>query len=174
MFAAFARTGEQRQAAFASPVASKPLPPNLPDAARARRSDQAKAAELAGLEHLVLLAGHYEGIDYRVREQLIDEEISIGDYVLTGGELPALVLIDAVVRMVPGVLGDERSGQEETFSEALDGGLEYPHYTARNVHGAGRPAAESARRVTVRASRGKSRRGGRSNPKGAPDSIVPI
>ncbi len=91
--------------------------------------DQAKAAELAGLEHIVLLAGHYEGIDYRAREQLIDEEISIGDYVLTGGELPALVLIDAVVRLVPGVLGDERSGQEETFSEALDGGLEYPHYT---------------------------------------------
>lgn len=91
--------------------------------------NQAKAQELAEIDHLVLLAGHYEGIDYRAREQLIDEEISIGDYVLTGGELPALVLIDAVVRLVPGVLGDERSGQEETFSKALDGGLEYPHYT---------------------------------------------
>lgn len=90
---------------------------------------QADAGRLSGANHLVLLAGHYEGIDYRVREELIDEEISIGDYVLTGGELPALVVIDAVTRLVPGVLGDERSGKEETFSEALSGGLEYPHYT---------------------------------------------
>lgn len=90
---------------------------------------QRKAEQLATADHLILLAGHYEGIDQRVRDELIDEEISIGDYVLTGGELPALVVIDAVVRLVPGVLGDERSDKEESFSEELKGGLEYPHYT---------------------------------------------
>jgi tRNA (guanine37-N1)-methyltransferase len=94
---------------------------------------QPEAQRLSGEEHLILLAGHYEGIDYRVREQLIDEEISIGDYVLTGGELPALVVIDAVVRLIPGVLGDERSDKEETFSDTLNGGLEYPHYTRPEV-----------------------------------------
>ena len=94
---------------------------------------QADAERLSKKKHLILLAGHYEGTDYRVRERLIDEEISIGDYVLTGGELPALVLMDAVVRLVPGVLGDERSGKEETFSGTLDGGLEYPHYTRPEV-----------------------------------------
>lgn len=94
---------------------------------------QADAERLSRERHLILLAGHYEGTDYRVRERLIDEEISIGDYVLTGGELPALVLMDAVVRLIPGVLGDERSGKEETFSGSLDGGLEYPHYTRPEV-----------------------------------------
>jgi len=90
---------------------------------------QSDAERLSAKKHLIMLTGHYEGVDYRIRERLIDEEISIGDYVLTGGELPALVVTDAIVRLVPGVLGDERSGQEETFSEELDGGLEYPHYT---------------------------------------------
>jgi tRNA (guanine37-N1)-methyltransferase len=90
---------------------------------------QPVAQRLSMETHLVLLAGHYEGIDQRVRDELIDEEISIGDYVLTGGELPALVVIDSVVRLVPGVLGDERSHQEESFSDQLSGGLEYPHYT---------------------------------------------
>ncbi len=94
---------------------------------------QADAERLSREQHLILLAGHYEGTDYRVRERLIDEEISIGDYVLTGGELPALVLMDAVVRLIPGVLGDERSGEEETFSDELGGGLEYPHYTRPEV-----------------------------------------
>lgn len=94
---------------------------------------QGQAESLSGRKHVILLAGHYEGIDNRVRQELIDEEISIGDYVLTGGELPALVVIDAVVRLVPGVLGDERSGKEETFSDALNGGLEYPHYTRPEV-----------------------------------------
>lgn len=90
---------------------------------------QREATRLSGAEHLILLAGHYEGVDQRVIDAYIDEEISIGDYVLTGGELPALVLIDAVVRLIPGVLGDERSPHEETFSDSLNGGLEYPHYT---------------------------------------------
>ncbi len=103
-----------------------------------KRFDQRAAERLSGESHLILLAGHYEGVDYRAREQLIDEELSIGDYVLTGGELPALVVIDAIVRLVPGVLGDERSDKEETFSEALDGGLEYPHYTRPAVFKAAR------------------------------------
>lgn len=94
---------------------------------------QAEAIRLSKHKHLILLAGRYEGIDNRVREQLIDEEISIGDYVLTGGELPALVVIDAVVRLIPGVLGDDQSGEEESFSDLLDGGLEYPHYTRPEV-----------------------------------------
>lgn len=94
---------------------------------------QRDAERLSHKGHVVLLAGHYEGIDNRVREELIDEEISIGDYVLTGGELPALVVIDAVIRLVPGVLGDERSDKEETFSKELEGGLEYPHYTRPEV-----------------------------------------
>lgn len=87
---------------------------------------QAKAKELAQEKHLILICGHYEGVDERVREHLIDREISIGDYVLTGGELPALVLIDVVVRLLPGVLGKEASLSEESFSSGL---LEYPQYT---------------------------------------------
>jgi len=75
---------------------------------------------------LVFLCGRYEAIDERVREQLADDEISIGDYVLTGGELPALVIIDAVARLLPGVLGDSRSSEEDSFSCGL---LDYPHYT---------------------------------------------
>ncbi|RJQ27153.1 MAG: tRNA (guanosine(37)-N1)-methyltransferase TrmD [Peptococcaceae bacterium] len=84
------------------------------------------ASDLAREEHLVLICGHYEGIDERVREQLITDEISIGDYVLTGGELPAMVVVDAVARLVPGVLGDAVSPAEDSFSAGL---LEYPHYT---------------------------------------------
>lgn len=78
---------------------------------------------------LILLCGHYEGIDQRVIEGWIDEEISIGDYVLTGGELPAMVLIDAVARHIPGVLGKEESAAEESFSPKLGRKKEYPHYT---------------------------------------------
>ncbi len=87
---------------------------------------QALAQELAGLSHLVLLCGHYEGVDERVRQALVDQEISIGDYVLTGGELPAMVLVDSVVRLIPGVLGHARATEEESFT---DGWLEYPQYT---------------------------------------------
>jgi len=87
---------------------------------------QARAAELSQCPHLVFICGHYEGVDERVREHLVAEELSIGDYVLTGGELPALVILDAVIRLMPGVLGDEQSALEESFSEGL---LEYPQYT---------------------------------------------
>ena len=87
---------------------------------------QAKAIELAQCPHLVFICGHYEGVDERVREHLVTDVISIGDYVLTGGELPALVVIDSVLRHVPGVLGAEQSALEESFSEDL---LEYPQYT---------------------------------------------
>jgi tRNA (guanine37-N1)-methyltransferase len=87
---------------------------------------QATAARLAGGEHLVLLCGHYEGVDERVRQHLVDEEISIGDYVLTGGELPALVVMDAVVRLLPGVLGDPAGSARDSFA---GGRLDYPQYT---------------------------------------------
>jgi tRNA (guanine37-N1)-methyltransferase len=91
-----------------------------------RRFDQAVAEELAGLERLVLICGRYEGIDERVHRHLVTDELSIGDYVLTGGELAAMVLIDAVARLAPGVLGKDESSESDTFSEHL---LEYPHYT---------------------------------------------
>jgi tRNA (guanine37-N1)-methyltransferase len=81
---------------------------------------------LAKCKHVILICGHYEGIDERVRQFLVDEEISIGDYVLTGGELPAMVLIDSIVRLIPGVLGDKNSLNFESFEGNL---LEYPHYT---------------------------------------------
>ncbi len=91
-----------------------------------RRFDQQKALELAGLERLVLVTGRYEGIDERVIEMDVDEELSIGDYVLSGGELPALVVLDAVTRLLPGALGDEDSAQNDSFMDVL---LDYPHYT---------------------------------------------
>ena len=87
---------------------------------------QEKAKELAKLDHLVLIAGHYEGFDERIREYLIDEEISIGDYVLTGGEIPAMTVIDAVIRLIPGVL-DKEATENESFSKK--GLLDYPQYT---------------------------------------------
>lgn len=97
---------------------------------RGERLTQAKVEGIAQKhDWLLLVCGHYEGIDQRVIDGWIDEEISIGDYVLTGGELPAMVLIDAVARHIPGVLGDEHSAMEESFSEALDRKKEYPHYT---------------------------------------------
>ena len=91
-----------------------------------RRLDQRVVEELARESHLALICGHYEGVDERVREHLVDDEISIGDYVLTGGELPALVLVDAVARLIPGVLGKAESAEEESFRDGL---LEYPQYT---------------------------------------------
>jgi len=96
---------------------------------RGERLTQKKVESLAKKEHLLLLCGHYEGVDQRVIDGWIDEEISIGDYVLTGGELPAMVLTDAIARHIPGVLGKEESAAEESFSPALDGKREYPHYT---------------------------------------------
>lgn len=92
-----------------------------------KRFDQAAARRLSAESHLILLCGHYEGIDHRVVEALVDEELSIGDYVLTNGTIAAAVIVDAVVRLLPGVLGDERSAEEESF--ASPGVLEGPHYT---------------------------------------------
>jgi len=90
------------------------------------RFDQRMAERLAAMEHLVLVCGHYEGVDQRVADHLVDEEISIGDYVLTNGALAACVVTDAVVRLLPDVLGDAGSAVEESFSTGL---LDYPHYT---------------------------------------------
>jgi len=92
-----------------------------------RRLDQEWVRELAGESRLVLLCGRYEGFDERILEVLRPESLSIGDYVLSGGEVPAMVVIDAVMRLVPGVLGDAASAVDESFGP--DGGLEYPHYT---------------------------------------------
>jgi tRNA (guanine37-N1)-methyltransferase len=94
-----------------------------------RLFDEALAAELADESHLALLSGRYEGFDERVNEHLADEVISIGRYVLSGGELPAMVVCDAVLRKLPGALGDAESAVEESYSEALEGAPEYPHYT---------------------------------------------
>jgi tRNA (guanine37-N1)-methyltransferase len=91
-----------------------------------RKFNQAIARELAQQEDLLLVTGHYEGFDERVRETLADDELSIGDYVLTNGALPAMVVIDAVTRLLPGVLGDDESSHDESFSHGL---LEYPQYT---------------------------------------------
>jgi tRNA (guanine37-N1)-methyltransferase len=91
-----------------------------------RRVDHAYARELAGEPALMLVAGRYEGIDERVLETEIDEELSIGDYVLSGGELAAAVVVDAVARLLPGVLGDEESAQQDSFVSGL---LDHPHYT---------------------------------------------
>jgi len=90
------------------------------------RFTQAVAQRLARERHLIILCGHYEGIDDRVRQGLAPDELSIGDYVLTGGELPAMVMVDAVARLVPGVVGDAQSVEVESFAGGL---LDYPHYT---------------------------------------------
>ena len=91
-----------------------------------KRLTQKLARDLAKQKNLILLCGHYEGVDERVRQKCVDESISIGDYVLTGGEIPAMVLIDCLTRLVPGVLGKEASLEDESFEDGL---LEYPHYT---------------------------------------------
>lgn len=91
-----------------------------------RRFNQEIAIELSGREHLIFVCGHYEGIDHRVAEHLVDDEISIGDYVLTNGAIAAAVVVDAVARLIPGVLGEEESAQDESFSNKL---LECPQYT---------------------------------------------
>lgn len=104
--------GKKRRVIFLGP-AGKPF-------------NQDKAKELAQYDELVFICGHYEGVDYRVEENLIDETISIGDYVLTGGELPAMVVIDAIARMIPGVLGGAASAAEDSFYRPI---LECPQYT---------------------------------------------
>lgn len=90
------------------------------------RYSQKKAEELSGSKHLIFICGHYEGYDERIRQHLVTDEISVGDYVLTGGELPAMTVIDSVVRLLPGVLGNETSAVTDSYSTGL---LEYPHYT---------------------------------------------
>jgi tRNA (guanine37-N1)-methyltransferase len=98
-------------------------------AASGRQLDDALARELASEPHVALLSGRYEGIDERVRDHLATDAVSIGPYVLSGGELAAMVVADAIIRKLPGALGHVDSAVEESFSEALGGGPEYPHYT---------------------------------------------
>src|SRR5687768_3166142 len=93
---------------------------------RGKLFTQQVARELSKEEHLVFICGRYEGVDERVRQRLVTDELSIGDYVLTGGELPALVMLDAVVRLIPGALGEESAPEDDSFAEPL---LEYPQYT---------------------------------------------
>jgi tRNA (guanine37-N1)-methyltransferase len=112
------------QAALADTPSMRP--PIIVMTPQGRRFTQAVARELAQHERIVLICGRYEGVDERVREFLATDEISIGDYVLTGGELPALVVMDAVTRLLPGVLGDPGATLEDSHSDGL---LEYPHYT---------------------------------------------
>lgn len=100
--------------------------------ATGQKYTQERAKSLSKESHLILIAGHYEGVDHRVHEHLVDETISIGDYVLTGGELPAMVVTDSVIRLLPGVLGKDESSAEESHKEP--GYLEYPQYTRPEVY----------------------------------------
>ena len=104
----------------------QPAPPIIMLTPQGRVFTQAVADELSRHERIALLCGRYEGLDERIREHLVTDEISIGDYVLTGGELPALILIDAVTRLIPGVLGDPEGAADDSHATGL---LEYPHYT---------------------------------------------
>ena len=99
--------------------------------AQGARFDHKKAKELSGVKEIAFLCGHYEGVDQRVTDELVTDEISIGDYVLTGGELPAMVVIDAVVRLLPGVVGSAASTEFESYTQNL---LEYPQYTRPAVY----------------------------------------
>jgi tRNA (guanine37-N1)-methyltransferase len=97
-----------------------------------RKFDQGMATDFSQKERLIIICGHYEGVDHRVIEHLVDEEISIGDYVLTNGAIAAVVFVDAVVRLLPGVLGDEQSAADDSFSGGL---LEGPQYTRPSEFG---------------------------------------
>ncbi len=101
--------------------------------ATGERFTQGKAKKLSNTKHLILIAGHYEGVDHRVHEHLVDEVISIGDYVLTGGEIPSMVLVDSIIRLLPGVLGKDESSADESHKEP--GYLEYPQYTRPDKYG---------------------------------------
>lgn len=96
---------------------------------RGKKFTQRTAERLSKYTDIILLCGRYEGVDQRVIDSVIDEEISIGDYVLSGGEIPAMVLMEAVIRLLPGVLGKEGSHEQDSFSKVFDGKREYPHYT---------------------------------------------
>ena len=97
--------------------------------ARGKRFCQEKAEELVKCEELIFVCGHCEGVDQRIADHLVDEEISIGDFVTTGGELPAMTIIDSIVRLLPGVLGKDESSKIESFSKELNRKVEYPQYT---------------------------------------------
>jgi tRNA (guanine37-N1)-methyltransferase len=126
---------------FAAVEAVEPPRPLLLLSAGGRRFDQAYARELAGRDGFSLLCGRYEGVDQRVADHLCDDEISVGDYVLAGGEAAALVVIEAVARLVPGVMGNAESGDDESFGAGL---LEYPQYT-RPADFRGWPVPEALR-----------------------------
>jgi tRNA (guanine37-N1)-methyltransferase len=111
---------------FAAVEAAKPPRPLLLLGPGGRRFDEAMARDLASKPGFSLLCGRYEGVDQRVRDHLVDDEVSIGDYVLAGGEVAAMVIVEAVGRLVPGVMGNDDSGRDESFADGL---LEYPHYT---------------------------------------------
>ncbi len=130
-------------AAIAAAAARAPAgSPRIALSAQGELLTQPRLAALARVPGLVLVAGRYEGIDERVMELAIDQELSIGDYVLSGGELPALVLIDALARLQPGALGDERSSAEDSFDAGL---LDWPHYTRpESFQGRGVPAVLSS------------------------------
>jgi len=113
-------------AAVESVLGAPPVCPVILLTPQGRTFNQQVAAELAAADHLALLCGRYEGVDERVRQYLVTDEISLGDFVLTGGELPALAIIDAVTRFIPGVLGDPDAAHKDSHASGL---LEYPHYT---------------------------------------------
>ncbi|NTU74774.1 MAG: tRNA (guanosine(37)-N1)-methyltransferase TrmD, partial [Anaerolineaceae bacterium] len=113
-------------AAVEAILGSPPVCPVILMTPQVRTFDQPVARELAALPRFALLCGRYEGVDERIREYLVTDQISIGDFVLTGGELPALSIIDAVSRLIPGVLGDPDGAEDDSFASGL---LEYPHYT---------------------------------------------
>lgn len=119
-------TGQDADATHSSSVSASPKPRIILMCPQGETFSQKKAEELSQEEHLIFICGHYEGYDERIRQHLVTDELSIGDYVLTGGELPAMTVIDAVVRLLPGVLGNANSAVTDSFSTGL---LEYPHYT---------------------------------------------
>ena len=119
---------------FEQVIKQHPKPPHsILLSPQGEKFNQKKAVELSGTERLVLIAGRYEGFDERIRIGLEAEEISVGDYVLSGGELAAMVIVDSVVRLLPDALGDEDSAKNDSFGESTNGGLEYPQYTRPEV-----------------------------------------
>lgn len=112
-----------------SPRYSKKTRPVVYLSPTGKMFDYGMAKKLTKLKGLILICGRYEGIDERIRHLCVDQKISIGKYVLTGGELPALVVLDAVTRLIPGALGDSRSAHEDSFTESMEGRGEYPHFT---------------------------------------------
>ena len=117
---------ERSDAQSPTPNAQRQRPLVILMSPAGRRLDQQLVRQLSEESHLIVICGHYEGVDHRVVEHLIDEEISIGDYVLTNGAIAAVVLVDAIVRLIPGVLGDEQSAADDSFRDGL---LEAPQYT---------------------------------------------